>query len=88
MSVHEQITAHTRKMHSHLEAFQRMDDAREAAIEQAVALCASGQAFTTDEINRITARINDHAQRGISPTRPYVTSEMVAAYVQRKLSAQ
>lgn len=84
MSVHEAITAHTRKMHSHLEQFQILDEQREAAIEQATALCASGQPFTVDEINRATVRINEHAKHGISPARPYVTAEMVQDYVNRK----
>jgi hypothetical protein len=83
MSVHEAITSHTRKMHTHLEVFQQLDVQREQAIDQAVALCASGQPFTVDEINRFTALINEHAKHGISPTRPYVSEEMLQQYVNR-----
>ncbi|GAA4859445.1 hypothetical protein GCM10023310_43350 [Paenibacillus vulneris] len=83
MSVHEAITAHTRKMHSHLEQFQVLDEQREAAIDRALNLCASGQPFTVDEINAFTARINEHAKHGISPTRPYVTVDMVRDFVKR-----
>lgn len=83
MSVHEAITAHTRKMHTHLELFQQMDEQREAAIEQAIAICTSGQPFGVEEINRITANINEHAKHGISPTRPYVTTDMVLEFVKR-----
>jgi hypothetical protein len=84
MSVHEAITSHTLKMHAHLDAFQLLDQQRELAIEQAIALCTAGESFSIEGINLITARINEHAKQGISPTRPYVTKEMVFEYVQRK----
>jgi hypothetical protein len=83
MSVHEAITSHTRKMHSHLEAFQALDQLREQAIDEAVSLCASGQPFTVEPINRITSSINEHAKHGISPTRAAVTAEMLQEYVNR-----
>ncbi|MCR8630697.1 YpbS family protein [Paenibacillus radicis (ex Xue et al. 2023)] len=83
MSVHEAITSHTRKMHSHLEVFQELDNQREEAIEHVISLCASGQPFTVDAINRITTSINEHAKHGISPTRPYVTPSMVEQYINR-----
>ncbi|MDF2964490.1 MAG: hypothetical protein K0S39_6225 [Paenibacillus sp.] len=83
MSVHEAITSHTQKMHSHLELFQALDQQREEAIDQAIKLCASGQPFNVDAINRATAQINEHAKHGISPTRPYVTEDMVEQYVKR-----
>ncbi|WP_028552586.1 YpbS family protein [Paenibacillus sp. UNC451MF] len=83
MSVHEAISTHTRKMHSHLEQFQILDEQREAAIERALTLCAAEQPFSIDEINACTARINEHAKHGISPTRPYVTEDMVRDFVKR-----
>lgn len=86
MSVHEAITAHTRKMHSHLEIFQVLDAEREQAIEQAVASCKAGQPFSVEAINRASARINEHAKHGISPTRPYVTEQMLMDYVNRSAS--
>ncbi|OXM85547.1 DUF2533 family protein [Paenibacillus rigui] len=81
MSVHEAITAHTRKMHSHLEVFQALDAEREHAIEEAVQACKAGQPFSITAINQAAARINEHAKHGISPTRPYVTEQMVLDYV-------
>jgi hypothetical protein len=81
MNVHEAITTHTRKMHAHLEVFQALDQQREQAIEHAVAECLAGRSSAIERINQITARINEHAKNGISPTRPYVTEEMLNAYV-------
>lgn len=83
MSVHKAITSHTLKMHAHLDAFQLLDQQRELAIDQAIALCALGDPFSLEGINLITARINEHAKHGISPTRPLVTKEMLTEYVQR-----
>jgi hypothetical protein len=84
MSVHQAITSHTLKMHAHLEAFQVLDLQREYAIEEAVVLCTAGKPFSIEAINQITARINEHAKHGISPTRPYVTAEMLKDYVNRR----
>jgi predicted transcriptional regulator len=86
MSAHEAITAHTKKMNAHLEAFVQMDAQREQAIDEALALCQAGEPFNTDEINRITNRINKHAAQGISPTRPLVTEEMVREYAAKLAS--
>ncbi|MCU6797782.1 YpbS family protein [Paenibacillus sp. WQ 127069] len=83
MSVHEAITSHTQKMHAHLEVFQVLDLKREQAIDQAVAQYAAGEAFTVDEINRYAVAINEHAKHGISPTRTYITKDMLIEYVQR-----
>lgn len=83
MSVHEAITSHTLKMHAHLEAFQVLDLQREQAIDQAVAQCVAGKTFSVEGINRITTAINEHAKHGISPTRPYITEDMLSDYVQR-----
>jgi predicted transcriptional regulator len=84
MSVHKAITSHVTKQNSHLLQFQELEAMREAAIDQAVALCAAGKLFTVEQINYWTAQINAHAQKGISPTRPNVTAEMVEEYVKRK----
>ncbi|WP_248928824.1 YpbS family protein [Paenibacillus hamazuiensis] len=83
MDVREAITAHARKMHRHLEEFVRLDEERELAIDEAVSLCRAGKPFSVDEINRVTALINEHAKHGKSPTRPYVDPSMVEAYVSR-----
>jgi hypothetical protein len=81
MNVHEAISKHTRKMHAHLEVFQSLDQQREQAIELAAAECLAGRSYSVDGINRITASINEHAKHGISPTRPYITEEMLITYV-------
>lgn len=85
MDVREAITAHTRAMHAHLEQFVKLDTMREEAIDQAVSLCKAGQPFSADEINRITALINEHAKHGISPTRRYVDESMIQQYVQKMI---
>lgn len=81
MSVHEAITSHSKKQHAHLERFKKLDAAREQAIEETVSLCAAGRSFSVDDINRITAEINEHANQGISPTRKYVTTAMIQEYI-------
>lgn len=88
MSVHEAISAHSRKQHAHLEAFQQLDDQRERAIEEAVTRCTTGLPHPVDEINRLTRQINEHALHGISPTRVYVTEAMIEAYVAKTKRAE
>lgn len=83
MDVREAITAHAKKMRRHLEGFAELDALRETAIDQAVALCRANQPFSVDEINAVTALINEHAKRGISPTRKYVDEAMVREYVNK-----
>ncbi|MBP1155680.1 MULTISPECIES: DUF2533 family protein [unclassified Paenibacillus] len=84
MNVHEAITKHTQKQHAHLERFMELENERELAIEQAVALCAAGLPFNVEPINAATARINSHAQKGISPTRVFVTEEMLREFAKSK----
>jgi len=81
VNVHESISEHSNKQHMHLVEFQRLDELREAAIEEAVQKCKNGEPFDVDRINEATARINAHARHGISPTRKYVTIEMVKQFV-------
>jgi hypothetical protein len=81
MNVHQSISDHSRKQHMHLVRFQELDRLREEAIEAAVSLCKQGEPFDVDAINAITAQIKEHAKHGISPTRQFVTKEMVAEYV-------
>lgn len=83
MSVHEAISKHSRKQHMHLTAFQELDERRERAIEQAVGQYLRGEPYSLDAINSITAQINSHAKHGISPTRQYVTADMLEAYAER-----
>ncbi|GIP37280.1 hypothetical protein J31TS4_05600 [Paenibacillus sp. J31TS4] len=77
MNVHEAISTHSRKQQEHLERFRLLDERREAAIEAAIRQCLAGEAFDTAAINEATAAINTHAKNGISPTRVYVTEDMV-----------
>ncbi|WP_274362380.1 DUF2533 family protein [Paenibacillus thermotolerans] len=83
MSVHEAISEHSRKQHMHLAAFQEMDERRERAIASAVEQYLRGEPYSLDSINSITAQINTHAKHGISPTRQYVTAEMLETYAER-----
>lgn len=82
MSVHEAISKHSRNQHQHLQTFEELDQERERLINEAVERCIKGEAFTVDGINRITARIIEHAKHGISPLRKTVTEEMVREYAQ------
>lgn len=81
MNVHEAISAHSKKQHLHLVEFERLDAEREAAIEEAIEACRNGNPFSVDRINDATARINAHAKTGISPTRKYVTIDMIKQFV-------
>lgn len=83
MEVHEAITRHSMAQHEHLRRFMELDQERERLIEQAIRLCREGKPFSTDEINRVTSAINEHARKGISPTRRYVTPDMIDEYVDR-----
>ncbi|WP_274649225.1 DUF2533 family protein [Paenibacillus humicola] len=80
MSAHEAITKHVTAQHRHLVRFMELDELREQAIERALARCAAGEPFGVDEINAATAAINEHAKQGISPTRVFVTEDMVREY--------
>jgi len=81
LNVHESISEHSKKQHRHLVEFEKLDALREERIEEAVRKCRAGEPFDVDAINEATARINAHAKHGISPTRKYVTIEMVKQFV-------
>jgi hypothetical protein len=83
MSVHTAITAHSKKQHDHIEAFLRLDELREQAIEQAVQKASNNEPFSIAETNQISRQINEHALKGISPTRKLVTVEMIEEYAAR-----
>jgi hypothetical protein len=84
MSVHEAISKHSNNQHQHIVRFTELDEQREKAIEACVALCKSGQPFSVEPINRVTAAIIEHAKNGISPLRKYVTEEMVREYAAKQ----
>jgi hypothetical protein len=81
VNVHESISEHSKKQHQHLVVFEQLEQLREAAIEEAVLKCKNGEPFDVDRINDMTSRMNAHAKHGISPTRKYVTIEMVKQFV-------
>lgn len=83
MNVHEAISQHSRKQHEHLQAFEQLDQLREELIQEAVDLCLKGEAFSTEVINQVTARIIEHAKNGISPLRQFVNEDMVRDYVEQ-----
>ncbi|MDF2926978.1 MAG: hypothetical protein K0R57_5892 [Paenibacillaceae bacterium] len=83
MNVHEAISQHSRKQHSHLQIFEQLDHDRELLIQEAVDHCLKGESFSTQRINEVTARIIEHAKNGISPLRQFVNEEMVRDYVDR-----
>ncbi|MNP47701.1 hypothetical protein D3C76_1417670 [compost metagenome] len=60
-----------------------MDHLREELIQEAVELCLKGEAFSTETINQVTARIIEHAKNGISPLRQFVNEDMVRDYVEQ-----
>jgi hypothetical protein len=83
MNVHEAISQHSRKQHEHLQEFEQLDYLREELIQEAVELCLKGEAFSTEAINQVTARIIEHAKNGISPLRQFVNEDMIRDYVEQ-----
>jgi hypothetical protein len=83
MNVHEAISQHSRKQHEHLQEFEQLDHLREELIQEAVELCLKGEAFSTEAINQVTARIIEHAKNGISPLRQFVNEDMIRDYVEQ-----
>lgn len=77
MSVLHDINQHSQKQYKHLQRFLEMDQAREQAIEEAIEAYWLQRGFTVEKINHITAQINEHAKKGISPVRAYVTEAML-----------
>ncbi|RAV17669.1 DUF2533 family protein [Paenibacillus contaminans] len=80
MSVHYAISEHSRRQAARIENFNRLDELRERHIEEAVAKCLRGEAFSVAAINEATAAINELARQGIVPTRQTVTEQMVRDY--------
>lgn len=83
MNVHEAISQHSRKQHEHLHVFEQLDNLREELIQEAVDQCLKGEAFSTEGINQVTARIIEHAKSGISPLRQFVNEDMIRDYVEQ-----
>ncbi|CAG9623691.1 YpbS family protein [Sutcliffiella rhizosphaerae] len=83
MSVHKEISEHSRKQNQVVMNFLQLDQQREAFIEEAVILCQQKKPFTTAKINEVTKKINELARKGIAPQRKMVTAEMVEEFVSR-----
>jgi len=83
MSVHKQISEHSRKQNQIVSTFLKLEQQRENYIEEAIVLCKQKKPFTTDKINQVTKQINELARKGIAPQRMLVTKEMVEEFVSR-----
>jgi hypothetical protein len=83
MSVHKQISEHSRKQNQIVTTFLKLEQQRENYIEEAIVLCKQKRPFTTDKINQVTKQINELARKGIAPQRMLVTKEMVEEFVSR-----
>ncbi|MFE7062350.1 YpbS family protein [Sutcliffiella sp. NPDC057660] len=83
MSVHKQISEHSRKQNQIVSTFLKLEQQRENYIEEAIVLCKQKKPFTTEKINMVTKQINELARKGIAPQRMLVTKEMVEEFVSR-----
>jgi hypothetical protein len=86
MNVHEALTKHIQTKEKAIRQFQSLDERRETEIERIVDLCRSGQAFSTDEVNRITEQMKELGRANLLhfPERKWITVGMVREYVQTK----
>lgn len=80
MSVHKDLIKHAYNQNQDYQEFLKLDQLREAYIEEAVELCKQGHPFTTDRINQVTNNMNRLTVRML-PKRKNVTVEMVHEYV-------
>lgn len=83
MSVHKEISAHSRKQNEIVTTFLALEAKREQYIDEAIQLCMEGKPFSTDNINAVTEKMNQLARHGIAPQRKLVSIEMVKEYVMR-----
>ncbi|WP_071461205.1 DUF2533 family protein [Bacillus massilinigeriensis] len=84
MDVHKALAQHAKKQNEKYNRFLELDQMREKYISEAVSLCKDGKLFSTDNINRVTAEINNIGLR-FTPERKFVTKEMVEEYTARLL---
>ena len=82
MSVHKDLIKHAYNQNQDYQEFLKLDQLREAYIEEAVELCKQGHPFTTDRINQVTNNMNRLTVRML-PKRKIVTAEMVQEYVRK-----
>lgn len=81
MSVHLQIA---KQINSHIKGqkeFKALDERREALIDEAIAKAKSNSEFSVNEINQVTAEMNQIGQKFNFPLRKQVTREMVLQYI-------
>ncbi|OEH92972.1 DUF2533 family protein [Bacillus solimangrovi] len=83
MSVHHEITKHSKKQHKLVNTFHQLEAQREAAIDRAVARGQAGESIDVSEVNLVTQKINDLSKFGPVPNRKYVTVEMVQQYIDK-----
>ncbi|WP_062198033.1 DUF2533 family protein [Massilibacterium senegalense] len=83
MSVHKQLTEHSKRQHERIVRFKQLDMMRELAIDEAIEQMKKTGICSVGKINDITKQINELARQGIVPTRKLVSIEMVKEYVER-----
>ena len=82
MSVHQAISKHVKGQNQILMDYARLDQEREAFIEEACTLCKEGKTFSTDKINEVTQKMNILSKRIENLTeRKFVSVQMVQEYV-------
>ncbi|WP_096154330.1 MULTISPECIES: DUF2533 family protein [Bacillus] len=84
MSVHKQISAHSKKQNEVVMKFIQLENVREKYIEEAIYHCQHNETFSTEKINEVTKRINELAKSGIAEQRKLVTEDMIREFVNRK----
>lgn len=77
MSVHQAISAHSKKQQEAIQTFLELDREREKSIEEAIVKCKNNEPYSVEQINEITKKINTMATQEIVPTRKYVSLEMI-----------
>lgn len=83
-NVHDAISQHSKKQHNHIQTFLKLEAKRESLIEEAIQLSMNSLPFEVNQINQVTAEMNNLAAKGIVPTRKKVTKEMVQQFVLKK----
>ncbi|MBP1930491.1 DUF2533 family protein [Ammoniphilus resinae] len=77
MSVHEEISKKTNKTWGIIQTYRKLDEKREAEIEKVILQCQNNEAFSVDQINKVTEEINSFAAINHLPSRKFVTKQMV-----------
>ena len=83
MSVHKEISAHSKKQNEIVVKFLQLENLREKYIDEAIYHCQHNEPFSTEKINEVTKKINELAKSGIAEQRKLVTKDMVREFVNR-----